>query len=138
MKHLVRGDALTDGGDRPVVLVVEDEIFIRLASADWLRDAGCDVIEAATYEEAPAVLHSDDVSPELVLGDVGLTGEGNGFALRAWVRARRPEVRIVLAGSIEAAADICDDGPHLARPYDPQGVADHVRQLLAIRERARN
>ena len=90
MKHLVRGDALTDGGDRPVVLVVEDEIFIRLASADWLRDAGYDVIEAATYEEAPAVLHSDDVSPELVLGDVGLTGEGNGFALRAWVRARRP------------------------------------------------
>lgn len=123
------------------ILVADSEVLVRHAIADYLRHCGYDVIEAASYEEALAVLQSDDLSPELVLGDVELKGDGNGFALRAWARARRPEVRIVLAGSVEAAAraaaDICDEGPHLVRPYDPQAVADHIRQLLAIREQTR-
>lgn len=119
------------------LLVADSEVLVRHAIAEYLRRCGYDVIEAASFDEALAVLDSDTVSPELVLGDAGLKGDGNGFALRAWVRARRPDVRIVLAGSVEAAAqaaaDICDEGPHLARPYEPQAVADHVRQLLALR-----
>jgi hypothetical protein len=43
-------------------------------------------------------------------------------------------VRLVLAGNIQAAAhkaaELCDDGPHLARPYDPQAVIEYIRRLL--------
>lgn len=122
------------------LLIADSEILVRHAIAAYLRECGYDVIEAATYEEALVVLESDKITPELVLSDVELKGEGNGFALRAWVMGNHPALPVVLAGNVEAAAraaaGICEKGPHLARPYDPQGVADHVRQLLAIRESA--
>ena len=54
-------------------------------------------------------------------------------AIAAYLRACGYEV---IEAAAQAAAGIRDKGPHLARPYDPQGVADHVRQLLAIRDSA--
>lgn len=122
------------------LLVADSEVLVRHAIAAYLRACGYEVIEAATYEEALVVIGSDQVWPELVLSDVELKGEGNGFVLRAWLAQNHPAIKVVLAGNVEAAAraaaGICDKGPHLARPYDPQSVADHVRQLLAIRDSA--
>lgn len=122
------------------LLVADSEVLVRHAIAAYLRACGYEVIEAATYEEALDAIGSDQVWPELVLSDVELKGEGNGFVLRAWIAQNHPVIKVVLAGNVEAAAraaaGICDEGPHLARPYDPQGVADHIRQLLAIRDSA--
>jgi hypothetical protein len=43
--------------------------------------------------------------------------------------------KFALAGSIErtaeVAAELCNEGPHLSRPYNPQMVVDHIKQLLA-------
>lgn len=35
----------------------------------------------------------------------------------------------------EAAADLCDDGPMVEKPYEPQIVVDRIRRLLAARPR---
>jgi CheY-like chemotaxis protein len=40
----------------PVVLVVEDDVLLRLVTASNLRDAGFEVIEAANSAEALRVL----------------------------------------------------------------------------------
>ena len=46
---------------------------------------------------------------------------------------------MILAGTAEraanAAAELCEDGPMLMKPYDPQIVLDHIKQLLAARAR---
>jgi hypothetical protein len=61
----------------------------------------------------------------------------DGFALAQWVRENRKEIRIILVGNLNRAADIagelCDQGPMLARPYEPQLVVERIKRLLAER-----
>jgi hypothetical protein len=68
-----------------------------------------------------------------------MSGPMNGFGFANWVRTNRPGVEIILAGTPEraahAAAELCDEGPMLMKPYEPQIVVDRVRQLLAARQR---
>lgn len=121
------------------LLIADSDVLVRHAIGDYLRDCGYRVIEAATYDEALVVLESATFEIDCVLADAELAGSGNGFALRAWLSEHRPGLAVLLAGSIEAAArsagDLCEDGPHLARPYDSQIVVDRVRRLMAKRER---
>lgn len=121
------------------LLVADSDVLVRHAIADYLRRCGYAVIEAASFEEALAVLMSPQVAPDLVLSDVELAGEGNGFGLRQLVREKWSQVEVILAGNIEAAAraagDLCERGPHLARPHDPQLVLERIRRALANRVR---
>ena len=109
------------------VLVADGEVLVRHALADYLRRCGYEVIEAASSDEALTVLA------------VTIGGSLSGFALAAWARASRPGLQVLLAGNVEKAADaaagLCDEGPALARPYDPQLVVDRIKRLLAARDR---
>jgi len=117
------------------ILVVDGDVLVRHAIADYLRGCGYVVVEASTTDEAATVLNDETISVDAVLCDAGAPGSQNAFQFRAWAADRRKPVRIALAGSVEAAvrkaADFCDEGPHLGRPYDPQGVVDYIRRLLA-------
>jgi len=121
------------------LLVADSDVLVRHVIADYLRHCGYAVIEAASFDEARAVLEAPTVAIELVLCDVELAGEGNGFALRALAAREWPEVQVVLAGNIDAAAraagELCEQGPHLARPYDPQLAMERIRRSLAQRQR---
>lgn len=119
----------------PTVLVVEDEVLIRLVIADYLRECGYRVHEAANAAEAVAVLESGTTSINIVFSDVQMPGDMDGFGLARWVRAHRPNVRVILTSSVERSADIaatlCEAGPLLEKPYEPQGVVDRIHQLIA-------
>ena len=121
------------------LLVADSDVLVRHAISDYLRRCGYAVIEAASFEEALAVIEAPQLAPDLVLSDVELAGEGNGFTLRAVVTEKWPEVEVVLAGNIEAATkaagELCERGPHLARPHDPQLVLERIRRALASRVR---
>jgi CheY-like chemotaxis protein len=45
---------------RPVVLIVEDEVLLRWQTVAIVEDAGFDVVEAATVDEAVAILEAAD------------------------------------------------------------------------------
>jgi CheY-like chemotaxis protein len=64
------------------ILVVEDDIFVRLDIAEYLRDCGYRVIEAGTAAEAIDVLESN-VPIDLVFSDIQMPGEMDGFGLAA-------------------------------------------------------
>jgi DNA-binding response OmpR family regulator len=121
------------------ILVVEDEILIRMLIAGYLRDCGFKVIEAANGDEAFVVLQQADVAIDIVLSDVDLPGTLDGFGLAQWIRQNRPGMDVILAGSparaVNAAADLCESGPTLSKPYEPQIVLDEIRRLLAARAR---
>jgi DNA-binding response OmpR family regulator len=121
------------------VLVVDAEVLVRLTISAYLRDCGYRVVEAATAEEAQTVLLQTELTIEAVLADVDLPGPIDGFALSRWIRDHRQEVNVLLAGSparaAERAADLCEQGPDLARPYEPQVVVDRIRRLLAERDK---
>jgi CheY-like chemotaxis protein len=117
------------------VLVVEDEVLIRLVIADYLRECGYRVHEAASADEAIVVLESRDVSVDIVFSDVIMPGRMDGFGLARWVRANRPQIDIVLTSGIDRSAEVagmlCRGGPLLEKPYEPQKVVDRIKQLLA-------
>ncbi len=121
----------------PVVLLVEGDIVIRHPLAEYLRGCGFTVFEAASGEEAIRALTAPDVSIEVVLAD--METDGSGFALRQWMRTERHAAEIILAGSIQKAvdkaADICREGPALAKPYEHHLVLDQIRRALAKRDR---
>ena len=117
------------------VLVVEDEVLIRLSISQYLRDCGYRVIEAANADEAILVLQ-DGMRVDVVLTDVQMAGTMDGFGLSQWVRSNRPGLEVILAGSVNravsAAADLCEENNGvIAKPYDPQVVLDRIRRLLA-------
>jgi CheY-like chemotaxis protein len=120
------------------ILIVEDEVLIRLVISGYLGDCGYKVIEAANGDEALLVLQQD-VKIDIVFSDVEMPGSLDGFGLSRWVRQHRPGLEVVLAGNparaADAAAALCESGPTLSKPYEAQVVVDRIRRLLAERAR---
>jgi CheY-like chemotaxis protein len=119
------------------LLVVDGDVLVRHVISDYLRTCGYIVVEAATTDEAAVVLDDRTVLVNAALCHADAPGSQSAFQLRAWALRRRPEVQIILAGSIGAeatkAAELCDEGPQLRRPYDPQGVVDYIRRIMGSR-----
>ncbi len=130
----------TATGNAETLLVVEDEILIRLAICSYLRECGFKVIEAANGDEALIVLQASDMKVDMVLSDVEMPGTMDGFGLAQWLRAHQPGTPIMLVGSpskaVDAAADLCESGPMLAKPYEPQILLDRIRRALSERKKA--
>jgi CheY-like chemotaxis protein len=61
-------------------LVVEDDVLVRLVIAAYLRDCGYRVFEAASGDEAIKLLERDGGGISVVLTDVEMPGETDGFA----------------------------------------------------------
>lgn len=121
--------------DEPqTILVVEDEVLVRMVIADYLRDCGYRVIEAGNVQDALTVLQSSE-PVHIVFSDVQMPGEMDGFGLARWVRQNQPRVKVLLtsgnAKAAQTATDLCEDGPLEAKPYQPQTVLDRIKRLLA-------
>lgn len=125
---------------KDAVLVIDGDIVSRHAIADYLRHCGYAVVEAASTDEAMIALAEPTLGIDVILCDIAAIGARSGFELAQWVREHRPELEVRLAGSLEnaarTAADLCETGPNLKRPYEPQAVVDYIKQLRAARRRA--
>jgi CheY-like chemotaxis protein len=122
-----------------LILIVEDEVLVRLVLAEYLRECGYRVYEAVDTDEAIAVLQSPDVSVDVVFSDVQMPGGVDGFGLARWVRANKPGVQVVLTSGVERsseiAATLCEAGPVLEKPYRPDDLVDRIKQLTARSKR---
>lgn len=121
------------------VLIIDGDIVSRHAISDYLRHCGYGVVEAANTDEAMTALAEPALGIDVILCDIAALGTRSGFELAQWVRENRPELEVRLAGSLDGiartAADLCQTGPHLGRPYEPEAVVDYIKQLRAARDR---
>jgi DNA-binding NtrC family response regulator len=121
----------------PVILLVEEDIIVRHPLAEYLRECGYTVFEAANGDEAKTALMTPTLHVEVVLAD--MTTEGSGFVLQRWIGEHKLPVELILAGTVgkavERAASLCKEGPALAKPYEHHLVLDHIRRALARRDR---
>jgi CheY-like chemotaxis protein len=95
---------------RPVALIVEDEVMVRIMLAEALREAGYIAIEAVDAEEGLEALRA---SPEVrvVITDIRLPGSIDGIALARQVRSERPDAKIiVVSGDLRAVGPAEYDG----------------------------
>jgi CheY-like chemotaxis protein len=121
------------------ILMVDPDILSRQPIADYLRECGYKVLEATDTHEAIAILKQDGVAIDILLADVKANGKLDGFELARWTRQTRPGIKIILAGTVASeamkAADLCEEGPQLAKPYHPQLLIDRIKRLIATRDR---
>lgn len=124
----------TEAEQSHTILVAEDEVLIRLVLAEYLRDCGYRVLEAANASEAIQIL-TEEIQVDILFTDVQMPGEINGFGLAKWTRQHRPEIQVIVTSGHEQAAhkasDLCDDEPYIKKPYDPAGLAAEIRRLLS-------
>lgn len=127
-------DSLFAAG-RKRILVVEDELLIRLMVSEELREAGFDVIEAFNAEEALAVLNSA-VQVDLVFSDVRMPGSLDGLGLLAFVRSTFPALPVIISSGHLASKHGLDSGAAqvLTKPYRLEAVVEAVRDELGRTE----
>ena len=79
-----------NGAKTLVVLVVEDEFFIRYGIANALREAGYRVVECGSGEEAVALCRSN-VPIDVLFTDINLGGSISGWEVAERFRIDRPD-----------------------------------------------
>ncbi|WP_276122060.1 response regulator [Pararhizobium qamdonense] len=114
------------------VLVVEDEILIRMDVATFLEDEGFTVHEAADADEAISIL---DKHPDIkvMFTDIDMPGTMDGLKLAAAVRDRWPPVQIIVtSGHWQLNDDMLPvQGRFFSKPYDRSRVIDAIREMVA-------
>jgi CheY-like chemotaxis protein len=113
------------------ILFVEDEALVRMDMAQFLRECGYHVYEAASAKEAIEALQAKFVV-DLVFTDINLPGGMDGLELGEWALSARPGVKVlVTTGDASRIVDIPQTiGPNLAKPYTSRDLLDRVRQAL--------
>ena len=129
---------MTDKPNLPeTILLVEDEVLVRVPIAQYLRDCGYRVIEAVNAEEAMTVLLHEETVVDIVFSDIEMPGAVDGFGLAKWIREHRPGLDVLLAGTInrtvENAKQLCAQGS-VPKPYEAEIVHNHIKRLLAARK----
>ena len=126
--------------ERPTVLLVEPDVLVRQPTSEYLRQCGYRVLECGNTDEALLVLKVAKMTVDIALSDAKAPGKRDGFGLARWLRKNRPAVTVILVGTIATeankAGDLCQEGPHLAKPYEPQLLFDRIKRALAARDRA--
>jgi CheY-like chemotaxis protein len=112
---------------KPVILLVEDDVLVRFTTADILREAGYDVLEAVDAAEALALLTTGHPL-DLVMTDIRMPGHMDGLQLAAVLKSTRPNLPVAILSShledgMKHKADL-----FLAKPY-------HVEQLVEVAKR---
>jgi DNA-binding response OmpR family regulator len=117
------------------VLVLEPDVLVRTAIAQYLRECGHKVIEGAAAEDAWQAL-ATPARVDVVFSEVQLPGEMDGFSLASRIRQTHPEVDVILAssvvGAVEKSKELCDEGP-LGKPYHPTELLTRIQRLRARR-----
>lgn len=114
------------------VLVVEDEPIIRLGLAIAIEDAGYEVLEAASADEALVRLQLDS-SYGVMVTDVDMPGSINGIQLAHQVRGRWPQVQIlVISGKVGVMPGELPPGvSFMSKPYQEPRLLGMIEVLAA-------
>lgn len=116
---------------KPVVLVVEDEVLVRILQVDILREAGFRVAEAQDADEAFEMLRR---RPEIrtILTDVDMPGSLDGFEFARLVKQGWPEVgMLVISGkTAPKAGDLPEKAAFLQKPVRPDALVRQLKELM--------
>jgi DNA-binding response OmpR family regulator len=116
------------------LLIVEDNVVVRLTFADHLRENGFAVIEASSASEALDVLQTEDISVALVFSDIAMPGQMDGFGLLKWIRANRPGLPVLLTSAIAERKETLSKSfahePFVDKPYDYDEALARIRAMI--------
>ena len=113
---------------KPVILLVEDDVLVRFTTAEILRDAGFDVLEAVDSSEALALLTTGHPL-NLVITDVRMPGHMDGVQLTSVIKNSRPHLPVALFSSHldhpQHEADV-----FVPKPASPDQLVEVAKRLI--------
>jgi signal transduction histidine kinase/ActR/RegA family two-component response regulator len=118
-----------------VVLLVEDELAVRVVVAEVLRDLGYTVLEADNSQSGLRIIETR-AHIDLLLTDVGLPGGMNGRQLADAAREQRPGLKVLfLTGYAESAAignGLMEQGMEvMTKPFDLEKFVAKVERMIS-------
>ena len=114
-----------------VVLVVEDEMLLRMRAVDMVEDAGYISVEAVDADQAVAILESrSDIA--LLFTDIQMPGSMDGLGLAHSVHARWPPIKIILvSGQLKLASiDIPANSRFFGKPLDAKVMIAQIQSMI--------
>jgi two-component sensor histidine kinase/ActR/RegA family two-component response regulator len=123
--------ALGSAGPLPNVLVVEDELVLRMRAIDMVTDAGFNAVEAVNADQALSILESrSDIS--LLFTDIQMPGSIDGLKLAHAVHKRWPAIKIVLvSGQVRVTdADKPADSRFFGKPIEVKQMIAELQEMV--------
>ena len=114
-----------------VVLVVEDEMLLRMRAVDMVEDAGYIPVEAADADQAVAILESrSDIA--LMFTDIQMPGSMDGLGLAHSVHERWPPIKIIMvSGQLKLAnTDIPTDSRFFEKPFEAGEMIAEMQSMI--------
>jgi len=114
-----------------VVLVVEDEMLLRMRAVDMVEDAGFTSVEAVDADQAIAILESrSDIA--LLFTDIQMPGQMDGLGLAHAVHDRWPPIKIILvSGQLKLAnIGIPADSQFFGKPLAASEMIAEMRNMI--------
>lgn len=111
------------------ILVVDDEVLIRLHISDLLRDTGYQVVEAASGDEAVTVMLSH-LDLDLVITDVRMPGEIDGLQLTTYFKRLHPSRPVIVASAHLELEDAGTADAFLPKPFSDASILESVERLI--------
>ncbi len=115
----------------PTVLIVEDEMMLRMRAVDIVEDAGFTPIEAVNADDALAILESrSDI--ELLFTDIQMPGSIDGLKLAHAVHERWPLIKImIVSGQLKLTdADKPVDSRFFGKPLDVKHMVAQMQEMM--------
>jgi CheY-like chemotaxis protein len=113
------------------ILLVEDDVLIRLVTADALRESGLAVIEAASADEALAYLGAGG-PVDLLFSDIDMPGSLNGLDLARRLKATNPALPVILTSGTFMTQNINPVGLFVSKPYSLERAVTLVLEQLGV------
>src|SRR5947208_4083656 len=115
------------------VLVVEDEMVLRMRAVNIVEDAGFTAIEAVNADEALSILESrSDIS--LLFSDVQMPGGMDGLKLAHAVHDRWPSIKIILvSGQVKLSeTDKPPESRFFGKPLEARHMIAELQQMVGV------
>jgi len=125
---MVEHDDIRTAGPTPLILVVEDDAFLRSLTAEFLEDCDFSVLQAETADEAVGLLRANR-QIDAVFSDIQMPGSMNGIDLAEWVARELPRVKVLLTSG-RVAQDRVGEWPMLPKPYRLGELEGQLREFL--------
>jgi CheY-like chemotaxis protein len=114
-----------------VVLVVEDEMLLRMRAVDMVEEAGFTSVEAVDADQAVAILESrSDIA--LLFTDIQMPGSMDGLKLAHAVRKRWPPIKIILvSGQLKLTdLELPADSRFFGKPLEAKVMIAQMRSMI--------
>ena len=124
--------AANEADDVVVVLVVEDENFVRLDITTYLEDAGYAVIEAGSGEAAVALCNAG-TAIDIIITDINLGGTISGWEVAECFRTVLPNMPVLYTSGDTIDSSRCVSGSAvLAKPYQNSDILKECLRLTRL------